>query len=81
MLLDDSYDSILHKVMATCSRVEQRLNDKRKVYQSFSSSLQKKLDSKGMVPWHRFKNVIGKVKFVAEIKFIIHKTICKFRRN
>ena len=80
MLLDDSYDSILHKVMATCSRVEQRLNDKRKVYQSFSSSLQKKLDSKGMVPWHRFKNVIG-IKFVAEIKFIIHKTICKFRRN
>ena len=85
MLLDDSYDSILHKVMATCSRVEQRLNDKRKVYQSFSSSLQKKLDSKGMVPWHRFRNISviipEDIKFVAEIKFIIHKTICKFRRN
>ena len=31
---DDGYNSILDKVNATCSRVEQRLNDKRKVYQS-----------------------------------------------
>ena len=33
-LNNDGYNSILDKVNATCSRVEQRLNDKRKVYES-----------------------------------------------
>lgn len=39
ILPNESYDPILHKVMATCSRVEQRLSDKRKVYESTSSHL------------------------------------------
>ena len=44
----DSFDDILHKVMATCSRVEQRLSEKRKVRKSALSSSPKYSDSKGI---------------------------------
>ena len=44
----DSFDDILHKVMATCSRVEQRLSEKRKVRKSGLSSSPKYSDSKGI---------------------------------
>lgn len=45
----DSFDDILHKVMATCSRVEQRLSEKRKVRKSALSPSPKYSDSKGII--------------------------------
>ena len=48
MLPNESYDPILHKVMATYSRVEQRLSDKRKVYESTSSQSVANVSSKGI---------------------------------
>ena len=45
----DSFDDILHKVMATCSRVEQRLSEKRKVRKSVVSASPKYSASKGII--------------------------------